>query len=122
MRTKLLALRPSALAAAAGRVRADSGRRSARWTTVDDEDRQAQVDRRDRTQAKDGSRRRPVAEILQSDRGRTALRQVLAATSKDKPVKGMAILWGIKQTGDAWEGGTIARPGRRGKVYWSRSR
>ena len=35
---------------------------------------------------------------------------------KDKPIIGMAILWGLKKDGDAWAGGEILDP-KNGKVY-----
>lgn len=35
---------------------------------------------------------------------------------KDKPIKGMTIMWGLKQDGDVWSGGTILDP-EKGKTY-----
>jgi uncharacterized protein (DUF2147 family) len=35
---------------------------------------------------------------------------------KDKPIIGMAILWGLKQEGSAWTGGEILDP-KNGRVY-----
>ena len=35
---------------------------------------------------------------------------------KDKPIIGMAILWGLKKDGDAWAGGEILDP-KNGKIY-----
>ena len=35
---------------------------------------------------------------------------------KDKPVIGMAILWGLKKDGDSWAGGEILDP-KNGKIY-----
>ena len=35
---------------------------------------------------------------------------------KDKPVIGMAILWGLKKDGDTWGGGEILDP-KNGKIY-----
>ena len=35
---------------------------------------------------------------------------------KDKPVIGMAILWGLKKDGDTWAGGEILDP-KNGKIY-----
>lgn len=35
---------------------------------------------------------------------------------KDKPIVGMAILWGLKKEGDAWTGGEILDP-KNGKIY-----
>lgn len=36
--------------------------------------------------------------------------------SKDKPIEGLMILWGLKQDGNEWTGGSIMDPGN-GKVY-----
>ena len=35
---------------------------------------------------------------------------------KDKPIVGMAILWGLKKDGNAWTGGEILDP-KNGKIY-----
>ena len=35
---------------------------------------------------------------------------------KDKPIIGMAILWGLKKDGNAWAGGEILDP-KNGKIY-----
>lgn len=35
---------------------------------------------------------------------------------KDKPIIGMAILWGLKKDGDAWTGGEILDP-KNGRIY-----
>ncbi len=40
---------------------------------------------------------------------------------KDKPVDGMTILWGLKKTGETYEGGKILDP-KNGKIYDSKAR
>lgn len=37
-------------------------------------------------------------------------------TRKDKPIKGMVILWGLKKDGEEWSGGQILDP-EKGKLY-----
>src|SRR3546814_16375839 len=41
------------------------------------------------------------------------------SANKDKPVKGMTILWGLEQDGDEWNGGTVLDPAK-GKTYKSK--
>lgn len=40
---------------------------------------------------------------------------------KDKPIQGMTILWGLKKSGDSYEGGKILDP-KKGKIYSSKAR
>lgn len=85
------------------------------WTTIDDKT-QKPKSVVEIYQAKDGSLAGRVAEILHSDRGPNPVCDKCSGDRKDKPVKGMVILWGIKQKGDVWEGGQILDPAS-GKVY-----
>lgn len=85
------------------------------WTTVDDKT-QKPKSVVEIYQAKDGSLAGRVTEVLQSDRGPNPVCDKCSGDRKDKPVKGMVILWGIKQKGDVWEGGQILDPAS-GKVY-----
>lgn len=85
------------------------------WTTIDDKT-QKPKSVVEIYQAKDGSLAGRVAEVLQSDRGPNPVCDKCSGDRKDKPVKGMVILWGIKQKGDVWEGGQILDPAS-GKVY-----
>ncbi len=41
--------------------------------------------------------------------------------NKNKPIKGMTILWGLKKAGDAYNGGTVLKPSA-GKTYKSKAR
>lgn len=111
MRTKLLALLLLLLPLSAFAQSTPVGT----WTTVDDKT-QKPKSVVEIYQAKDGSLAGRVTEVLQSDRGPNPVCDKCSGDRKDKPVKGMVILWGIKQKGDVWEGGQILDPAS-GKVY-----
>ncbi|MGC9450259.1 MAG: DUF2147 domain-containing protein [Oceanipulchritudo sp.] len=65
----------------------------------------------------DGKLEGRVIEILHSDRGPNPLCDNCPGERKGKPVLGMVILWGLKETGDGdWKGGQIIDP-KNGKVY-----
>jgi uncharacterized protein (DUF2147 family) len=116
MRTKLLALLLLALPLSAiSQNVAGQNTPLGTWTTIDDktEKPKSVVEI---YQAKDGSLAGRVTEILQSDRGPNPVCDKCSGDRKDKPVKGMVILWGIRQKGDTWEGGQILDP-KTGKVY-----
>ncbi|OHE83281.1 MAG: hypothetical protein A2579_08000 [Lysobacterales bacterium RIFOXYD1_FULL_69_11] len=85
------------------------------WTTIDDETGKPKSVV-EIYEARDGSLAGRVDEILQSDRGPDPVCDKCSGANKDKPVKGMVILWGIKQKGNTWEGGKILDPAS-GKVY-----
>lgn len=85
------------------------------WTTIDDETGKPKSVV-EIYEARDGSLAGRVDEILQSDRGPNPVCDKCSGANKDKPVKGMVILWGIKQKGNTWEGGKILDPAS-GKVY-----
>ena len=85
------------------------------WTTIDDATGKPKSVV-EIYEARDGSLAGRVDEILQSDRGPNPLCDKCSGANKGKPVKGMVILWGIKQKGDTWEGGKILDPAS-GKVY-----
>jgi len=111
MRTKLLALLLLALPAAAFAQSSPLGQ----WTTIDDKT-QKPKSVVEIYEAKDGSLAGRVAEVLQSDRGPNPVCDKCSGERKNKPVKGMVILWGIRKKGAAWEGGQILDPAT-GKVY-----
>jgi uncharacterized protein (DUF2147 family) len=116
MRTKLLALLLLALPLGAfAQGASTSNSPVGHWTTIDDKtDKPKSVV--EIYEAKDGSLAGRVTEILQSDRGPNPLCDKCSGDRKGKPVKGMVILWGIKQKGEVWEGGQILDPAS-GKVY-----
>jgi uncharacterized protein (DUF2147 family) len=108
---KLLALLLLALPLAAFAQNAPVGQ----WTTIDDKT-QKPKSVVEIYEAKDGSLAGRVTEILQSDRGPNPVCDKCSGERKNKPVKGMVILWGIKQKGETWEGGQILDPAS-GKIY-----
>ena len=116
MRTKLLALLLLALPLSAiSQSLAAQNTPVGTWTTIDDKT-QKPKSVVEIYQAKDGSLAGRVTEILQSDRGPNPICDKCSGDRKDKPVKGMVILWGIRQKGDTWEGGQILDP-KNGKTY-----
>ena len=116
MRTKLLALLLLALPLSAiSQNMAAQNTPVGTWTTIDDKT-QKPKSVVEIYQAKDGSLAGRVTEILQSDRGPNPICDKCEGDRKDKPVKGMVILWGIRQKGDTWEGGQILDP-KNGKTY-----
>ncbi|MCD7097361.1 DUF2147 domain-containing protein [Stenotrophomonas sp. MMGLT7] len=108
----LLAL-PLALASLAAQA-ADSSP-VGRWQTIDDTTGKpksiVQIE-----QAANGTLTGKVVEILQSDKGPDPLCDKCEGANKGKPIKGMTILWGLKQDGRQWSGGSILDPAK-GKTY-----
>ncbi|MFC3549768.1 DUF2147 domain-containing protein [Lysobacter cavernae] len=116
MRTKLLALLLLAMPALAASTAAFAQTSPVgTWTTIDDKT-QKPKSVVEVYQAKDGSLAGRVSDVLQSDRGPNPVCDKCSGDRKNQPVKGMVILWGIKQKGDTWEGGQILDP-TSGKVY-----
>ncbi|QWP74815.1 DUF2147 domain-containing protein [Lysobacter sp. K5869] len=111
MRKQLLALLLLALPAAAFAQVSPLGT----WTTIDDKTNKPKSVV-EIYEAKDGSLAGRVNEVLQSERGPNPLCDKCDGERKGKPVKGMVILWGIRKSGDTWEGGKILDPAT-GKIY-----
>ena len=89
-----------------------------RWKTIDDETGKVKSIV-EITQSANGTLQGKVVEILQSDRGPNPTCDKCKGANKDKPVKGMTILWGLKKDGDEWNGGTVLDPAK-GKTYKSK--
>jgi uncharacterized protein (DUF2147 family) len=89
-----------------------------RWKTIDDETGKVKSIV-EITQAANGTLQGTVVEVLQSDRGPNPTCDKCKGANKDKPVKGMTILWGLKKDGDEWTGGTVLDPAK-GKTYKSK--
>ena len=90
-----------------------------KWKTIDDETGKAKSIV-EITRAPDGTLRGTVVEILSSDKGPNPICDKCKGANKDKPVKGMVILWGLKPDGDnEFAGGTILDPAK-GKTYRSK--
>lgn len=85
------------------------------WTTVDDKT-QRPKSVVEIYETRDGTLAGRVNEILQSDRGPNPLCDKCSGNNKDKPVKGMVMLWGVNKKGRSWEGGKILDPAT-GKIY-----
>ena len=111
MRTKLFALLLLALPMAAFAQATPVGT----WTTVDDKTGKPKSVV-EIYEAKDGSLAGRVNEVLQSDRGPNPTCDKCSGERKNKPVKGMVILWGIRKDGSTWDGGQILDPAT-GKIY-----
>jgi len=68
-------------------------------------------------QTADGEYEGTVIEILHSDRGPNPLCDDCEGERKGKPVKGMTILWGLKESKrNLYKGGEILDP-KNGKIY-----
>lgn len=89
-----------------------------RWKTIDDETGKVKSIV-EITRAANGTLQGKVVELLNSDRGPNATCDKCKGANKDKPIKGMTILWGLKADGDEWSGGTVLDPAK-GKTYKSK--
>ncbi|TWI04732.1 uncharacterized protein (DUF2147 family) [Luteimonas cucumeris] len=114
MRIKLLAMVLAMLPAAAFAQNSPVGR----WKTIDDETGKVKSIV-EITQASNGTLSGKVVEVLSSDRGPNPTCDKCSGANKDKPVKGMTILWDLKADGDGWSGGTVLDPAK-GKTYKSK--
>ena len=83
-----------------------------RWKTYDEDTGKPRLIV-DVYQAKDGSYAAKVVDTLFAPDAKCA---ACTGDKKDKPIKGMVILWGIRKSGDTWDGGKILDPAS-GKVY-----
>lgn len=90
-----------------------------RWKTIDDETGKPKsvVEIYKTT---NGTLAGKVVEILLSDKGPNPLCDKCTGSNKNKPVKGMVILWNLKaDSASAWSGGRIMDP-ENGKTYKSK--
>ena len=114
-KTLLLAL-PLCLAALSAQA---SDSPAGRWKTIDDKTGKVKSIV-EITQAANGSLSGKVLEVLQSDKGPNPVCDGCEGANKNKPVKGMTILWNLKSDGASkWAGGQILDPAS-GKVYKSK--
>ena len=118
-KTKLITLSLLALAGASSAAMAADGA-VGRWKTIDDKTGEVRSIV-EISQASDGTRLTgKVVEILKSDDGPNPLCKACTGERKDKPIKGMTILWHLKPDGaNEWAGGTILDP-NNGKNYKSK--
>ena len=106
----LLALSMSAMAADA----------AGRWKTIDDKTGKVKSIV-EISKAANGSYSGKVVEVLYSERGPNPVCDKCSGSNKNKPVKGMTILWNLKaDSATEWSGGTILDPAN-GKTYKSKS-
>lgn len=91
-----------------------------RWKTIDDETGKVKsiVEIQKMT---NGTLQGKVVDVLQSDRGPNPKCDKCSGANKGKPVEGMTILWGLKESGNTWAGGTILDPAK-GKTYKSKAK
>jgi len=115
MRTKLLALMLALPMLALSSLAFAQTSPVGTWTTIDDKTRKPKSVV-EIYEARDGTLNGRVIEILQSERGPNPMCDKCTGANKDKPVKGMVMLWGVKQKGGSWEGGKILDPAT-GKIY-----
>jgi len=114
MRITLIALLLLALPLAASAQNSPIGR----WKTIDDDTGKVKsiVEIK---QAGNGTYMGSIVELLNRDGAAHPVCDKCAGANKNKPIKGMTILWGLKGKGSAFEGGTILDPGK-GKTYKSK--
>ncbi|HET6782730.1 MAG TPA: DUF2147 domain-containing protein [Pseudoxanthomonas sp.] len=106
----LLALSVSAMAADA----------TGRWKTIDDKTGKVKSIV-EISKAANGTYSGKVVEVLYSERGPNPVCDKCSGSNKNKPVKGMTILWNLKAEGvNEWSGGTILDPAN-GKTYKSKA-
>jgi uncharacterized protein (DUF2147 family) len=84
------------------------------WKTIDDETGEAKSYVKI-YETKDGKLQGEVAQILTPGKENATCIKC-TGDKKDKPVKGMMILWGLKKDGDEWSGGQVLDP-EKGKQY-----
>ena len=92
-----------------------------RWKTIDDKTGKVKSIV-EISQAANGTLSGKVVEILHSDKGPNPVCDGCEGANKNKPVKGMTILWNLSQdkgTTSKWSGGTILDPAN-GKTYRSK--
>ncbi|MFC5578489.1 DUF2147 domain-containing protein [Lysobacter niabensis] len=90
-----------------------------RWQTVDDDSGKpksvVEIYR-----ARDGNYAGKVVEIIDTTKGADPLCDKCRGSNRNKPVKGMVILWGLKPDGPGkWSGGSVLDP-ENGKTYKSK--
>lgn len=90
-----------------------------RWKTIDDETgKPKSIVEIYKTTS--GTLAGKVVEILQSDDGPSPLCDKCSGSNRNKPIKGMVILWNLKADGENhWSGGTVLDPAK-GKTYKSK--
>jgi len=118
MSKTILALCMLALAGASSAAMAADGA-VGRWKTIDDKTGEVKSIV-EISEATGGTLTGKVVEILKSDKGPNPVCDGCSGDRKNKPIKGMTILWNLKSDGaNKWAGGTILDPAN-GKTYKSK--
>ncbi|MGH8031217.1 MAG: DUF2147 domain-containing protein [Luteimonas sp.] len=112
MRNKLLLLALTLLPMAAFAQSTPVGK----WKTFDEDTGKARSIV-EVTQANDGTLSGTVIETLYAA---NPICDLCSGDNKNKPIKGMTILWGLKKNGNAYSGGTVLKPSA-GKTYKSKA-
>jgi len=115
MRTKLIALTLALPMLAMSAMAVAQSSPIGTWTTVDDKTKKPKSVV-EIYEARDGTLAGRVNEVLNSEHGPNPVCVKCSGDKKDKPVKGMVILWGVNKKGSNWEGGKILDPAA-GKIY-----
>ena len=112
-----LAIRSAATAAAllvAAHAFAASDTPVGTWTQIDDET--GKPKSIIEITEHDGTLQGVVKTVIFSDQGTRPVCDKCEGARHNQPVEGMTIMWGVKQDGDVWDGGTILDP-KYGKTY-----
>ncbi len=118
MRNKLLALF-IALPLLAVPFVAAAADATGRWKTIDDETGKVKSIV-EIYKTSNGTLAGKVVELVNSEKGPNAVCEKCSGANKNKPIKGMVILWNLKaQDATHWTGGTVLDPAK-GKTYKSK--
>ena len=118
MQNKLLALL-IALPLLAVPLVAAAADATGRWKTIDDETGKVKSIV-EIYKTPNGTLAGKVVELVNSDKGPNAVCEKCSGSNKNKPIKGMVILWNLKaQDATHWTGGTVLDPAK-GKTYKSK--
>ena len=90
-----------------------------RWKTIDDETGKPKSIV-EIYKAANGTLAGKVVEVLQSDTGPNPVCDKCSGANRNKPIKGMVILWNLRaEDATHWSGGTVLDPAK-GKTYKSK--
>ena len=108
----------SALLLAPLAAQAQSASPVGRWRTIDDNT-GATKSVVEIYPTRDGSFAGKVVEILDTTDGPNPVCDKCSGANRDKPIRGMVILWGLRPVGQGWGGGMVLDP-EKGKSYKSK--
>ena len=99
-------------------AQAQSASPAGRWRTIDDST-GATKSVVEIYPARDGSFAGKVVEILDTTDGPNPVCDKCSGAHRNKPIRGMVILWGLRPMGQGWGGGMVLDP-EKGKSYKSK--